>query len=512
MSSNKISLLFNAKMSSFEKINENFLKAKCYVMATGKNVNRSYFDKDNIDRAYPTLSFVPVIGHLMEDENGNHYLGGHDYGLDLSTLSLKSKCVPFGVAIPSENPIYEDIVEQDGTISTYLTTDVVLWISRYPDLAEAIYSDKTYFGQSMEIFYSKSEPLKEDVNYTNIIDFSFDALCMLGKSDDPRFNVEPCFPSASIVAETYSINKDEFSSLMNEMKEQLKFCLNKNNESIGGINLEEKNLVLQKYGKSIEDLDFSIEDMPLEEFETKMEELFGEKKEPIAFSVTYRQKRDALCNTLDPIIETDANGNYISETYFYLSDFDDEYMYVEKDLWTADNYESTNGRISYTFDEETMTATKTSDFELMYLTWLTADEKAQVDELRSTYEAMSAEYETYKTEHSYENSKFEELKQYQTDKVAEERKASEDALFESYANEIGETNEFTELKEKASEFSLDALEKECLCIVGRYARANKPEVKTTDDTVKPIKFSVNDDPDTTSKEPYGGLMKHYLNK
>ena len=43
----KVSLLSNLKFSSFEKINENFLKAKCYVMALGKNVNRSYFDKEN---------------------------------------------------------------------------------------------------------------------------------------------------------------------------------------------------------------------------------------------------------------------------------------------------------------------------------------------------------------------------------------------------------------------------------------------------------------------------------
>ena len=43
----KVSLLSNLKFSSFEKINENFLKAKCYVMALGKNVNRSYFDKES---------------------------------------------------------------------------------------------------------------------------------------------------------------------------------------------------------------------------------------------------------------------------------------------------------------------------------------------------------------------------------------------------------------------------------------------------------------------------------
>ena len=87
----KISLLSNLKFSSFEKLNENFLKAKCYVLALGKNANRSHFSKENVDRAYPTLAYVPVIGHLMVDDNGIYHLGGHDYHLDIKDLKLKSQ-------------------------------------------------------------------------------------------------------------------------------------------------------------------------------------------------------------------------------------------------------------------------------------------------------------------------------------------------------------------------------------------------------------------------------------
>ena len=61
----KVSLLSNLKFSSFEKINENFLKAKCYVMALGKNVNRSYFDKENVDKAFHTLAYVPLHNILL---------------------------------------------------------------------------------------------------------------------------------------------------------------------------------------------------------------------------------------------------------------------------------------------------------------------------------------------------------------------------------------------------------------------------------------------------------------
>lgn len=512
----KISLLSNLKFSSFEKLNENFLKAKAYVLALGKNANRSHFSKENVDRAYPSLAYAPVIGHLMVDDNGVYHLGGHDYYLDMKDLKLKSQCVPFGVVVPSETPVYEDVTEENGNVSTYLTCEVILWISRYPELADAFYSDSVFTNQSMEILYSNSTPLKDDPTYTDIIDFSFDALCMLQKSDDDKFNVTPCFPSASIVPITYSIDKNEFSTLMCELKEELSLYFSKNNSDKKGgkVNLDKKLEILQKFNKTVEDLDFSIDDMSVEDLSAKMEELFGEKEpkpEPIAFSATYKEKRQALQNALEPIIVKDAEGNYVEETYFYIEDFSDEYVFVEKDHWTANDYDCKYGRFTYTFDETTRTATISSEFEEMVKVWLTLEEKAKVDEERASYEVkysdLEKEFSDYKAEHSVLDSEFNELKSYKENKELEERKCAEDALFADYEEIIGKTEEFKSLKEKASEFSLDALKKECLCIVGMYSMTNKTKEINKPDS---LKFSL--EPEASEDEPYGGLMKKYLGK
>lgn len=523
MDSEKVSLLSSMKFSSIEKINDNFLRAKCYVMSTDKNANKSYFEKENIDRAYHTLAYAPVIGHLMVDDNGVYHLGGHDYRLDLNDLTLKSQCVPFGVVLPSETPVYEEVTESDGKVATYLTCEVVLWIGRYPELAEAFYDESVFTAQSMEILYSKSEPLKEDPSYTNIIDFSFDALCMLQKSDDEKFNVTPCFPSASIVPITYSIDKNEFSSLMTELKEELSIYFQNNNSDKGGKNLDKKLEILQKFNKTVEDLDFSIDEMSEEELETKMNELFGvsdpqpttepvvPSSKPVAFSATYNQKRQALRNALDPIVVKDDDGNYIEETYFYIEDFSDEYVYVERDYWTANDYNCTFGRFAYTFDEATLTATLTSEFEEMVKMWLTLEEKENLEKERlekeAKFEALEKEFTEYKEKYSVTNEEFEELKTYKSNKEAEERKFAENSLFADYEETIGETEEFKALKEKASEFSLDALKKECLCIVGMYSMVNKPQ-----ETQKPnpLKFSL--EPKNDDEEPYGGLFKKYLGK
>lgn len=530
MDSEKVSLLSSMKFSSVEKINDSFLRAKCYVMATEKNDNKSYFEKENIDRAYHTLAYAPVIGHLMVDDNGIYHLGGHDYKLDLNDLTLKSQCVPFGVVLPSEAPVYEEVAESDGKVATYLTCEVILWIGRYPELAQAFYDESVFTAQSMEILYSKSEPLKEDPSYTNIIDFSFDALCMLQKSDDDKFNVQPCFPSASIVPITYSIDKTEFSSLINELKEELFAYFQKNDSDKGGKNLDKKLEILQKFNKTVEELDFSIDEMTEEELEAKMTELFGvndpepiaepepttdqvvPSSEPVAFSATYNQKRQALRNALDPIVVKDEDGNYVEETYFYIEDFSDEYVYVERCHWSADDYTCTYGRYTYDFDEATVTATLTSEFEEMVKMWLTLEEKENLEKERlekeAKLEALEKEFTEYKENYSVTNEEVEGLKAYKSNKEAEERKFAEDTLFADYEETIGETEEFKALKEKASEFSLDALKKECLCIVGMYSMTNKPkENKNTN----PLKFSFEPKVDTDN-DPYGGIREKYLNR
>lgn len=504
----KISLLSNLKFSSFEKLNENFLKAKCYVLALGKNVNMSYFSKENVDRAYPSLAYAPVIGHLMVDDNGVCHLGGHDYHLDMKDLKLKSQCVPFGVAIPSETPVYEDIAEENGSVSTYLTCEVILWIGRYPELADAFYSDSVFTNQSMEIFYSNSTPLKDDPTYTDIIDFSFDALCMLQKSDDDKFNVTPCFPSASIVPITYSIDKNEFSSLMGELKEELSLYFSKNNSDKKGgeVNLDEKLEILQKFNKTIDDLNFSIDDMSVEDLNAKMVELFGEeepKAEPIAFSATYKEKRQALQNALDPIIVKDADGNYVEETYFYIEDFSDEYVFVEKDHWTANDYDCKYGRFAYTLDETTMTATLASEFEEMVKVWLTIDEKTKLDEDRANFESLKTEFTEYKESHSTDNAEVEKLKVYQIEAEAEK-------VFNKFRDKIGETTEFTDLKKNVSNYSLKELEKECIYIVGLHASELDFSKEPKNPETKSLKFSV--EPEANEDEPYGGIMKKYLRK
>ena len=228
------SLKFKAKVTPIEKINEEFTLCKCYVQGVGKNRNFSYMSKENIQRCLPTLSYAPVVGHLIDklDEDGNptgeKYMGGHDYYID-DDWNLKSACVPYGV-VKADSFDFETVKEYEDEIETeYLTAEVVLWTGRYPELMEAIYSDDFYFNQSMEINVSEFRPYEEDSNYTELTDFTYSALCLLGKADDKTSpeHTEPCFVESKVIPVQYSLEREDFSKVMGELKNELAFYFNK---------------------------------------------------------------------------------------------------------------------------------------------------------------------------------------------------------------------------------------------------------------------------------------------
>ena len=228
------SLKFKAKIKPLEKINDEFTLCKCYVQGVGKNRNFSYMSKENIQRCLPTLSYAPVVGHLIDklDEDGNptgeKYMGGHDYYID-DDWNLKSACVPYGV-VKADSFDFETVKEYEDEIETeYLTAEVVLWTGRYPELMEAIYSDDFYFNESMEISVSEYRPYEEDSNYTELTDFTYSALCLLGKADDKTSpeHTEPCFVESKVIPVQYSLEREEFSKVMGELKNELAFYFNK---------------------------------------------------------------------------------------------------------------------------------------------------------------------------------------------------------------------------------------------------------------------------------------------
>ena len=161
-----------AKFSNFQVINKDFTRCRCNVFYTGRNRNYSDITEDALQKFIDRKGYanVPVVAHLMKDDDGNYYVGSHDSKLviDNNGIELINECVPFGVIPTDCNPSMDLITEKSGEQRKYFSVDIVIWSHRYP-IMEAAYNDEIYFNQSMEIKFLDT---KYDGDYVVVNDFS----------------------------------------------------------------------------------------------------------------------------------------------------------------------------------------------------------------------------------------------------------------------------------------------------------------------------------------------------
>ena len=411
---------FNAKVTPIKPLNDEFTLCRCYVMALEKNRNLSYISKEAAEAALPTLFNVPVIGHLWEDEGGNYHMG-HDMTIDVGKdgeWRFKSVCIPFGVVPQQEDIHYEEIAEPNGDTHTYLVADVILWTGRYPELKDAIYSEDTYFGQSMEINVADYEPLEEDKNYTNILGYSYSALCLLGKSDDSDYHVEPCFPMASVEPYEFSLDDAKFSALMQNMKDDLAKCFGTEPAPAAP--------------KEPEAEPATEPEEPAGESEPKPVYSFGEEK-LAAISAELPDEEDGV---------------------WRVCDLDDKFVYVKHIHRVGEGNTAEYGRQAYTYDTETGHAVLGA-LESVNVAWKDAEDVA-------AEAAHKAEFDT--------------LVAYKADREKRDHEAAIDEAIAEFSDLEG-NEEYAEIAEKRYSYeTADALRNACYIVRGKFA-APQPRAK-----------------------------------
>ena len=288
-----------------------------------------------------------------------------------------------------------------------------------------------------------SEYMIDQDGYCIIDKFQFEALCLLGES------VEPCFENACVQMYSNEIVSDfklQFSEMLREFKE-----LNQSSTTVTDVTMEVD--IDKNNGGS-----------------TMAEEIKNEVVDEVTETVVEETLEETVKNTVEDVAE-----EAVEETT------DETTEEIVEETVEENKEETSTEEVIEETTEETVVEESNEDYSVLY------------SELKEKYDALENEVVS--------------LREYKQTKESEERKCAEDALFADYEETIGETEEFKSLKEKASEFSLDALKKECLCIVGMYSMTNKTKETNKSDS---LKFSL--EPEVSEDEPYGGLMKKYLGK
>lgn len=503
---------FEVNMDEVEKINPLFSKAKIKVLYTGLNRNNTHFSKSAVEDALHSIYNIPIVGEYLEAKDN---FGGHGGKIEITDQGIEyiQTTKPYGVVAESAEVYWENVTENDGTINEYLVIDgAYLWTGRYSELEDLLNQS---YGQSMEIEVKDGDySVIDGVRTFDIKNFIFSALCILGVDKDGQGQVEPCFESASVSA--YSLDKEDFKKQFSQMIAELKFSLTSKG---GKYIVNEKLELLTKYSLTEDDLkakEINLEDFSVEELEDKLKEITSQD-----FALVASQLRDEIRAELYKEFTEDEWG-YKSKSFWYVDHTEE--MVIAED--SKDNYRLVGLSYSVNGDVVSIDFASKKRVKLAYEVFegdadiqfnVTSKDKVEYDlnvkekELEKTFSEaketavseIKSDFDTLTENFTKLELEVKGLRDFKELKTTEERVGKETELFESFSAELTE-DEMKEVKETASEFTLEQIEEKLFTLVGKKKATFSKQPKKEKQTVKI-------DIETTDEKPlpYGGIFEKY---
>ena len=519
------------------------------LMHSGENRNHSNVTDEALTKAAKGLAYKPILANFMEytDEETGETLKdftSHDMVInDDGTATYLEKQVG---CFTADEPYFE-VEEETGHNFLY---GICAIPREYTDTCSIIErKNGTKISVELAVNSMEFDASKKVLNLTDVVILG---ATLLGKDPKTLKDVGEGMKNARLDIADFSTKNNsifaDYKNQMIELQERLEkletACFNKdqnngqnNNAEEGGNNkdMDKFNELLSKYGKTAEDIDFEYEGLTDEELEAKFEEVFGEKKpeeddnsddngsdgepsdegegssdteddtdtgvkednacgggsgstkkkkknaeEPVedmvrTFTVSHEDIRYALYNLLDTVSMDD------NDWYCITSVFDDYFVY---ESWNGgkifgQKYTKENDNVAFDGDR----------YEL-FREYITADEKAQLDDMRSNYSSIVEELNTYKSAEIY----------------ADKMTVFED---EAYADYL-ETDEFKALMsdESVNQYSKEELAEKADATLGKLVKKNKTFSFASTETKKRVNrvaFNAEKETEDTYK-PYGDLF------
>lgn len=511
-------LMYSSSLSDLCEVNSSFDTGVLRVAYTNANRNGSFISKESYERCMKTIYNCPVVCNYNREDDS---IGGHDSEL-VSTedggLRIVNITQPVGVVPESANYYWENIEEENGEVHEYLCIDVLLW--KRQEAYRKIKEDGIT-SESMEVTV-KDGRFDKNAGVYVIDDFEFTAFCLLGDG------VEPCFEQAALEVFSASEFKQQMTDMMAELKEAFTLVNTQNNEVdinedfVKGGNeiLDEKLALMKEFGIEAGALDFSVEDMTVEDLRTRFEEMKADEdvadeskeetvKEPVEDSQEPVQEPTQEETVEEALTEETANefalNSQIGEEIYAAvnaGEMIDTDWGKEPRYWVRD----------FDMEKSEVYVTDCTDWNLYGFTYSMNGDKVAIDwacKKRMKYaivefdEGETVPAVTGAFSHFEENyrKEIDELKAFKLDI---ENKAAEAARNDVLAKfEDLEGNEsFEALKENAAQFDADTLEEKCFAIRGRLGTPAKFSIEN-----KTAKIIVDHTED--KKDPYGGLFQKY---
>ena len=529
---------------TFDKNEDDDLNLYCPIRLchTEKNVNQSYISEKAMKNAIDTAYEMPILGYIYPDPDNEEQFtfAGHEFYINDDSEIVYEEA-PVGVVSSKEKLqlVYDKDVDK-----TYLDGLGKIWRT-YTKAAEILEREKK-FSVSVELCVDElSYDSKEKIL---VIDaFRFSGVTILGKNRDTGDEIKPGMQGSNISLSDFSEKNNSIFSQNEKVIEMLSAL----SEKIDSLNIDPKSKeggktedmkkefeetteatveetpteVFEddpKKKKKTEDSDSAVveensdntveetatddesqtdnelqsendnqttddnsdESITEEESEVSSEDdtdyysvdytisVNGEKK---TYAVSLRDKLSALTTLVnDTYSEADAT--------WYDVDADDEAKLVfMHDWWGNKHY-----RQSYTVKKDIYSLK--GDRTEVFVSFLSADEQKQLDQMKSNYSSIETELAQFKAE---------------PEKIAVLES-------EEYA-QIANTDEFKAFKEQDAHFSLtvDEVRAKADEMLLSYAKSHKIEFASTEEEKKSVGMKLFGNPAqkaTKNSSRYGGLF------
>ena len=452
------------KVKDFETADDRFTKVKIWLMHLGKNLNNSAFEKSVVDKAIPTLQYIPIMGFVELNDDNEKDFSDHRYIITKDDKGIRRKYMgtPYGVIKSSDdnNAHYEERLCDDGETRTFLVTEGVIW-NVLEDGAEIFHRDLVK-SQSMELYEKSIDGYEDDDGIFHFTEFSFRAACVLGDDVTPAMTgstVEVQFTLSDFVKDIQSELNDKYTTFT-KLTEVV------NEKTNGGVEIMDNTDFTQTLLSQFEDISAQV----------RQHETFTDRwgYECARYYAVDIQENE--------VIVVDAKNNY---NYFGLS-FTMNGDKAEIDFETAkrkklryeDYVEGSSVEGAFDFGKHIEEIENNAFAKVEEANMKVSEAESKVVE----FEAKVSEFEAAKNEieekFNQVNAEFEEMKPKYEDFVKAEQvrieaevDAQKDAEFAKYEAILAEDANFVALKERKLELTVKEIEAECAIMYARKALA-----------------------------------------
>ena len=453
------------KVKDFNSADDRFTKVKIWLMHLGENLNKSAFEKSVVDKAIPTLEYIPIMGFIELNDDNEKDFSDHRYIITKDEKGVRRKYMgtPYGVIKSSDDndAHYEERLCEDGETRTFLVTEGVIW-NVLEDGAEIFHRDLVK-SQSMELYENSIDGYEDDDGIFHFTDFSFRAACILGDNVTPAMTgstVEVQFTLSDFVNNIQSELNDRYTTFT-KLTEVV------NEKTNGGVEIMENIDFTQTLLSQFEDISAQV----------RQHETFTDRwgYECSRYHAVDVQENEVI------VVDAKNNYNYFGLSFAMSGDKAEiNFESAKRKKLRYEDYEE-GSSIEGAFDfgkhiekiednafakiEEANTKVSEAENKVSEFETKISDVETAKSEIEAKFNQINAEFEEIKP-------KYEDFIKAEQARIDAELDAQKDAEFAKYETVLADDVNFAALKERKSEMTVQEIESECAIMYARKNLAN----------------------------------------